>query len=147
MHMPIKNSILSIPMPKLRSMAHVGVLFCILLLAASPVYAQESQNTADAQISQEIFLEILSPFCPGRSLQDCPSSQATDLKNEVRQLLEQGKSKSEIVELLIERYGENILAKPPVSGFGFLAWAVPFVFFVGGLIFVMRLVAQGRKRA
>jgi cytochrome c-type biogenesis protein CcmH len=86
---------------------------------------------------RSVYLEIQSPFCPGRALSDCPTEKAQKLRDEIRLSLEAGRSKDEVVEDIIARYGEEYRAKPKASGFGILAWLMPFAFilFVASLFF------------
>ena len=41
------------------------------------------------------------------------------------EMLEQGRSKEEILDFFVSRYGEDVLAAPPKSGFNILVWIVP----------------------
>jgi cytochrome c-type biogenesis protein CcmH/NrfF len=109
------------------------LLFTILLLP-SLLFAQS--RLAENELSaQKIFEFTMSPFCPGRSLKDCPSSQATELKNQIRQEIRAGKSEDEIFNELSLKYGESIRAVPDSRGVGVLAWIAPFAFlFFGALI-------------
>lgn len=128
-------------------MFHASVWLVLLCAASVPLcvryttcsaFAQERRAPDTATVTSaanEIFFEVLSPFCPGRSLHDCPSGAATDLKNEIRASLVRGESKEEIVEGLVKQFGEEIRAVPPTSGFSLLAWVTPLGFLlVGGIL-------------
>lgn len=88
--------------------------------------------------SQEIYQEFLSPFCPGRSLADCPSKRATELKLEISGKLEAGQDKELVLSELMKEYGEHLNSKPATTGFALLAWAVPIVFVLLACVFVFR---------
>lgn len=88
---------------------------------------------------------VLSPFCPGRLLKDCPSTAATELRNKIGKDIQVGKSDQEILSDLIAQYGESIRAAPLFQGFGITAWVVPMLFIVGGLI--LGVVWLRRRRA
>lgn len=106
-----------------------------LILALSASLAAQEQAPSSEQAANEIFAEVLSPFCPGRALGDCPSSKATELKEEVRTMLKGGSTKEQVLAELFERFGDQISALPPASGFGLWAWLAPGIFLlVGGLI-------------
>jgi cytochrome c-type biogenesis protein CcmH/NrfF len=93
----------------------------------------ESTSLKDAQ---EIYYETLSPFCPGRSLADCPTDQSRELKVKILQDLESGKSKQEVLNKVLADYGQHLSAKPGLSGFNLFAWLIP-LFFIGiGIIVV-----------
>ena len=82
--------------------------------------------------SEEIFSTVMSPYCSGRLLRDCPSSAAAELKDRIRERVESGESKEDITQSLVSMFGDEIRAAPPFNGFGVLAWIIPFVMLLGG---------------
>ena len=97
--------------------------------------------------SYQLWNELMSPYCPGRSLAACPSSQADTLRMWILTQEAAGASKAEVEEQLYERYGDVILAAPRAQGFGITAYAIPVVVFLaGGLlvtVFLRRTTARG----
>ena len=63
---------------------------------------------------------------------DSDAPLALDLKKLVLVKLEEGVSKNEIKEFLVERYGEFILLKPTFSAKNILLWFAPFIFVIFG---------------
>lgn len=119
------------------------VLFATAI-ALAPGANAESGPLAERRV-HEISGSVLSPFCPGRSLNDCPSSQAGELKNEIRSMVEAGRSDAQIYEALFARYGESIRATPEARGWGLLAWLSPFVFLGAGFLILMFWL-RGRRQ-
>jgi cytochrome c-type biogenesis protein CcmH len=79
--------------------------------------------------------ELLSPYCPGRTLADCPSQDAQTLRIWLISQEAAGRSQADVEAELVERFGEEILGAPPPRGFGLVAYVVPFAAFVlGGLV-------------
>jgi len=123
--------------------------FTLLLVAIALVLAAHTPARAELSPEQqskakEIFFEVLSPFCPGRALNDCPSGSSIELKNEIRSMIQAGKTRDEIVSVLLTRYGEGIRAVPSTKGFQSLAWSAPIGFLLlGGLLITVWL----RKKA
>jgi cytochrome c-type biogenesis protein CcmH/NrfF len=87
------------------------------------------------QVAESVYSEINSPFCKGKLLRDCPSTGASGLKEEIRILAVEGKTKDEIISTLYSRYGNEIRAVPSSSFIGKLAWAMPFLFM--GFVLIM----------
>ncbi len=112
-------------------------------VALTHAYAQVSSDELDRR-SVQVYQQVLSPFCPGRSLNDCPSSKAHDLKLEMRQRLEQGVAPEVVVEDVVRRFGEQYRAVPQNAGFGKLVWLVPLAFLIGGAVLAL-LLARGRR--
>lgn len=124
-----------------RILSLVPAAALIIFMAWQPVHAADDP-------SAQIFLELMSPYCPGRSLQDCPSTKAAELKQEIRDMVASGSSKQEIVDQMKTRFGDEILAMPPIVGFGIMAWLLPIVFFgLGLVIFIFWLRRELRTAA
>lgn len=105
----------------------------ILLALTTPTMA--AQNQAGAAVEREanrLFTEIMSPFCPGRTLDTCPSPQAAELQQEIKAQLRAGATADDIWEGLYAAYGDQVRSVPRASGFNLLAWALPALFFVLG---------------
>ena len=75
--------------------------------------------------ADRIFTELMSPFCPGLTLADCPSPNAFDLRGEIRRRLEAGESREAIERELVAKYGVQILADPSNTPIGRVVWGVP----------------------
>ena len=97
-------------------------------LAADAVELDPAQELEAAAV----FESVLSPFCPGRLLRDCPSTAAHELKDKIRTMIVEGKSRAEIETYLFALYGDTIRSVPPKHGFGNVAWWGPAVFVLIG---------------
>lgn len=115
----------------------------VLSLVSLGGIAQERSSELDRR-AYEMYQQVFSPFCPGRSLNDCPSSKAQDLKLEMRQRLERGDSVEVILDDVFRRFGDTFRAVPRYSGFGKLVWWIPLGFLaLGGLVIMVAL--RGRR--
>ena len=88
----------------------------------------------------------MSPYCPGRTLSSCPSPQAAELVQWIAMQEAAGATKDEIIEILIERHGEEILGAPPAEGITLWAYIFPVAGFIGGggiAAFVLRRMVGG----
>ncbi len=120
----------------------IFVAVCWLFLAPAMLYADGPSKHEETM--QEISASIMSPFCPGRLLVDCPSSSATELRHNILERLNRGESRAEIEEALITVYGEAMRAAPRAEGFGLVAWVAPFFLLVVGFLFVV-LWLRGKR--
>jgi cytochrome c-type biogenesis protein CcmH/NrfF len=114
------------------------------------VSAQQRAPGDNAELDKQAWLlyqQVMSPFCPGRALSDCPSSKAHDLKFEMRKKLESGTPPEVILEEVFAKYGDQYRAVPGFSGFALLAWLAPLAFLVGGLLLALRLASSRRASA
>lgn len=76
--------------------------------------------------------------CQNQDLADSNADLAKDLRNQVYQLVKEGKSDSEITEYLVSRYGDFILFKPPVKAVTYLLWFGPLLFLLLGFVIFWR---------
>lgn len=96
-------------------------------------------------LTHQIASEVLSPFCPGRTLNDCPSGAATDLKKSIASDLRAGKTEDEVLTELYAVYGDDIRIVPSWNGFGIVAWIMPFLFATVGALVLVFWVQSRRK--
>jgi cytochrome c-type biogenesis protein CcmH len=106
-----------------------------------------SAHADEASYSLELWNGLMSPYCPGRSLMDCPSGQATELREWIAAQEQAGRSRQEVEDELYAQFGDVILQAPKAQGFGIAAYLMPIVALcVGGgivWIFLRRQVAAG----
>ena len=106
-------------------------------------------SNADAEgWGYQYIAEIMSPFCPGRTLAACPSPQADSLREWILEQEQAGRGQEDVHQELYERYGDVILAAPRAQGFGVAAYLIPLVIFLaGGLLVFVFLRRQIRAAA
>lgn len=63
-------------------------------------------------VAVRVAQEIMSPFCPGVTLQACPSAEGDAMRREILEMAESGMSSDEIIDALVAERGEEILATP-----------------------------------
>ena len=111
-------------------------------LKASPVDTYVFQNEVTKIRFQALNKELRCPKCQNQNLADSNSPIAADLRNEVYQLLQQGKADSEIVSFMVDRYGEFVLYRPRVSQLTYVLWFGPIVLILAGIIIVLVIVRR-----
>jgi len=95
-------------------------------------------------VAYKFSAQFMSPYCPGKTLRDCTSSQAADLRDEIHDWVVQGKSRKWIESQLVNRFGESILAAPKFKGFNALVWLFPFIALLVGLGLVFSYLQRQR---
>ena len=101
----------------------------------------------DEAEAQAIDRHIMCPVCPAESIDQAQVPIARQMRQIVRDQLSQGASREEILDFFAQRYGPDILASPPKSGFNLLAWLIPVVGMGAALIagwLVIRSMAARR---
>ena len=113
-------------------------LFVALVIAsfAGTASAQRAGAPSDG-FTMELWTELMSPYCPGRKLIDCPSSQAEEMRQRIAAAEAAGRTKEEVEASLLARYGNILLQAPPASGFGLAAYVIPVLALVAGVAIVV----------
>ena len=106
-------------------------------LAATSAPAQEPEGWA-----YDLANQIMSPYCPGRTLAECPSPQANTLRMWLIVQEAAGRDRAEVKAELIERFGDVVRAAPRPEGFGLAAYVVPVLVFLAGGVLVAVLLRR-----
>ena len=111
-----------------------AALFALAALVTSASAEAPAANPGDTAPSWAYDLpnDLMSPFCPGRSLADCPSPDAASMRMWILVQAAAGRTREDVEAELFERYGEMIRSAPKAEGFGASAYWMPAAFFAGG---------------
>lgn len=108
-------------------------------LAIDPV---ELSDPALQQRYRDLSHELRCMQCQNQSIADSPVGLAGDLRREVRELLEAGKTDAQIRAHMRERYGDFILFRPQWSARNAWLWITPLVLLVLGMLVAWRVLRQ-----
>ena len=122
----------------------IALFISMLLFQTSLCDAQELQAVDPRAL--EIYGQVMSPYCPGRLLNDCPSSAAEELRTEIQGQLKTGESKEDVVEGLYKRFGEKIRPVPGTAGIGLLGWLMPILLVIAGVLVMGVWMKVGKKK-
>ena len=131
----------------------VLVLALCLLPVALPVQAGVTleafkfESKAEEQHFKELIEEIRCLVCQNQSLADSDAELAEDLRAEVYDMIQSGKSDDEIVDFLVARYGDFVLYNPPVKPANYLIWFGPFVLLLVAAFLLLRAVRRQKRTA
>ena len=105
----------------------------VVVILAAPAIA------APADVANSVASKIMSPYCPGVTLHDCPSDNATELIARIEGLAADGYTEAQIIDLMVAEFGPGIKATPPIGGDGFAVWAIPLLAAIvgGGLAWLL----------
>ncbi|MCZ6784622.1 MAG: cytochrome c-type biogenesis protein CcmH [Proteobacteria bacterium] len=127
-----------------------------LLLGLAALAAAQSSTRSEPEAPPHpdwaygLAHDLMSPFCPGRTLAECPSPQADELRLWILTQAAAGASQEEVEEALYARFGDAVRSTPRAEGWGLTAYAVPIGgFLLGGgiVVFVLRRMVAGGQGA
>jgi cytochrome c-type biogenesis protein CcmH/NrfF len=95
------------------------------VFALAALAGEASRAAASEGWAYEMANELMSPYCPGRSIADCPSPQAQTLRMWLIVQEAAGRPRAEVESELVTRYGESILGAPRAKGIGLTAYLIP----------------------
>lgn len=102
--------------------------FTLLLVAALlsvPAFgADVAEDPLDRQV-MDIAKDLRCAVCQNQPVSESNAELARDMRVIIREQLEAGKSREEIVDYFVQRYGDYVLMKPPFDYLGALLWVAP----------------------
>ena len=125
----------------------IGLLFLVLLafgLAAGKDAQPLANDPALEKRLNNLSKELRCLVCQNETLADSQADLAEDLRREIREQMQAGKSDKEIINFLTQRYGQFILYRPQVTPTTYLLWFGPFVLLLAGLAILFRYIKQRR---
>jgi len=122
------------------------LLVCCLpaLALAQAIQPLPFRDHAEEVRFQHLSAELRCPMCQNETLADSNAPIAHDLRRQVFEMMQAGKSDDEIKAYLVDRYSRFVLYSPPVEPSTWLLWFGPLVLLVAGGIVV---AIQVRRRA
>ena len=106
---------------------------------AAPLAADEATEKRMVAISEELRCLV----CQNESLAGSRADLAQDLRREIRTLIKQGKSDQEIMDFMVNRYGDFVRYRPPMKASTYLLWFGPFLLLAGAIV---ALIVYLRRR-
>ncbi len=121
---------------RLRRGAAAAWLALALALTAPVLAADAVPLAADPALEARVMAiatELRCLVCQNQTIADSNAGLAVDLRNQVREMLRQGKSRDEVVAYMTARYGDFVLYRPPLKDSTAVLWFGPGLLLIGGL--------------
>lgn len=78
---------------------------------------------------------LYCPVCPNTPLDQCSTQACVQWRAQIKEMLQNGKSETQIRDYFVSQYGDRVLGAPPAEGFNWLAYILPVIgVLVGGAI-------------
>lgn len=119
-------------------------LFVVACVASWTLSAGAEDADDKAKRAQIISRTTMSPFCPGRTLESCPSPYATEWREDIREMVAKGMSTEEIRAQLETRTKTDLSGSPSTMLDGVLPALVTLVAILL-LIFLLRKLVRSRR--
>lgn len=121
------------------------VIGMIALLSSSVFANIEIAKFDDPKMEQhykQLINELRCLVCQNQNLADSNAELAQDLRAQIYTMLQQGKSKQDVVDFMVVRYGDFVLYRPPFKLRTVVLWVGPFLFLILGMGFLVMYIRR-----
>jgi cytochrome c-type biogenesis protein CcmH len=130
----------------------MGAALAVFFATALPLPAwggeavPTEQDPVQQQRAVSLGEQLRCLVCQNQSLADSNAELAVDLRRQIREQVAQGRSDREIVDFMVQRYGDFVLYSPPVKATTILLWFGPALLLLTGILVLARNL-RGRRRS
>ena len=117
-------------------------VFLFLLLFARTTFAAD-EPALEKRVTQ-IASELRCLVCQNQTIADSNAGLASDLREEIREMVRQGRSDGQIIDFMVARYGDFVLYRPPLKASTVLLWFGPLLLVAGGAWLLVRRLRRKR---
>jgi cytochrome c-type biogenesis protein CcmH len=122
----------------------------VTLVSSSSAFAIDPlpfKDRAEEVRFQKLTKQLRCLVCQNQDLADSDADLAKDLRKQVFDMMQSGKSDDEIKDYLVARYNDFVLYDPPIKPGTWLLWFSPFAFVLIGVFVVVRILRSRAQQA
>ncbi|MBN4050612.1 cytochrome c-type biogenesis protein CcmH [Gammaproteobacteria bacterium AH-315-M22] len=124
------------------------ILFLLFFCLSFSLQAKEAQPMAEDPVIEKRMIELTKDMrclkCQNESLAGSHAPFAVDLRQQIREMMQDGMSNQEVEDFFVQRYGDFILYDPPLKPQNYLLWGGPFILLFLGFILVFNALKKRR---
>ncbi|AVT58411.1 MULTISPECIES: cytochrome c-type biogenesis protein [Pectobacterium] len=128
----------------MRVLSFLGALLLSFSVLASSEVLRFDNDTQEQQF-RELTMQLRCPKCQNNSIADSNSMIASDMRQKVYELMQQGQTKEQVVDYMVDRYGYFVTYEPPITPFTVLLWLLPALFLAVGSWVIIRRARRIRS--
>ena len=125
-------------------MRFLTVFSIILFLQAAPVLqaAPIETYTFESPEQEETFYKLSDELrclvCQNQNIAESNADLAKDLRREIYNMINEGQSEEQIIDFMVQRYGDYVLYRPPMKPLTWLLWFGPAIVFLFGVYYAIK---------
>lgn len=123
----------------------LGICLLPLMAFSSAIEPYDFDSELQERRFRELAGELRCTVCQNQSLADSDAPLAQDLRDQLFEMLQAGRSDTEIRQYMVDRYGDYVLYNPPLAGHTILLWGGPIILLVIGLTAGVFIVRKRKK--
>jgi cytochrome c-type biogenesis protein CcmH len=126
-----------------------GSILILLLSLARATWAGDAAPVAADPVLEDRVTAVASELrclvCQNQTLADSNAPLAVDLRSQIRERMREGASERDIIDFMVERYGDFVLYRPPFKAATLLLWVGPMLLMIAGLAALYYRIARRRR--
>ena len=128
------------------------IAILLVLFSATPILCYASgeiltfENSQQREIYEELIIELRCPKCQNQNIADSNADLATDLREKVYVMAKDNKSKTEIKQFMLQRFGEFVLYEPQFSPKTWLLWLGPILLLFIAVFVCIRIIMRNASQ-
>ncbi|WP_297324044.1 cytochrome c-type biogenesis protein [Nitrosomonas sp.] len=130
---------------QLKRVNGIVIFLFLILIIPSLAWAKEAIPVAeDPEVEKRMLaltMDLRCLVCQNESIADSRAEFSNDIRREIREQIKANKNDQEIIQFLVDRYGDFVLYNPPMKPTTILLWFGPVALFIigfGSLIIYLR---------
>ncbi|MGP6420322.1 cytochrome c-type biogenesis protein [Pseudomonas putida] len=129
-----------------RFLAAVVLGLSLAGVAHAAIDTYEFAKEGDRERFRELTKELRCPKCQNQDIADSNAPIAADLRKEIFRMLGEGKDNQQIIDFMVDRYGDFVRYKPALNAKTALLWFGPAGLLFGGLVVIAVIVRRRRAQ-
>ena len=116
------------------------VMLLVICLFSTALLAQEVlpfEHESQRQLYQQLTAELRCPQCQNQNIADSNAIVAVDMRQKTYQLVQEGKSRQQVLDYMINRYGDFVHYQPPLNKFTLILWLLPALMVFGLIVLLL----------
>ncbi len=121
-----------------------------LLWLPAALSAQTAQPLPEDPVANKravhLAEELRCLVCQNQTIADSSAELAVDLRRQIREQIAQGRDDAQIIDFMVERYGDFVRYRPPVKATTLVLWLGPPLVLLAGFAFLFFYLRSRRQR-
>ena len=114
------------------------LLQAVPVLQAAPIETYTFENTEQEEIFYKLSDELRCLVCQNQNIAESNADLAKDLRREIYNMISDGQTEEQIVDFMVQRYGDYVLYRPPMKPLTWLLWFGPAIVFLFGVYYAIK---------
>lgn len=132
--------------PLIRWLTVALLLVCATQAVGDSIEIRDFDTPVMKERYRDLTGSMRCPLCENQAINDSDAPISGDMRDRVYMLLQDGQSDTEIINHMVDRFGEYILYNPRLENRTYLLWGIPLALLLAGALLVV-LIVRARRSA